>query len=1508
MEYKLPPIAPKEEIQKFISNIKAFDVEAQFYRTPKDILAPTSFTVNIYASPQEKSENEQLILKLDSIQSCISFFNQYQLPPSQEIPFSSIPKQIVLITSGQFGLKVCFAAYIRSLSLLIQFLLTKDNPIIDRVNKNLTQKAVEIISSLPVKSLFYPDVYQHPFLDLGIINYQIASPTSVCITLDNIFVGGRDGAILKYSKGKSYSQSRVIYRANPAFGSFSMIFNNDKLYMINQNKNCIIYDLKDDSTTTNMVIPLTYPTISDGFYFYCIVFDLRVRVRIFDKSFERVRKSVKLQIPNSIELSSDMPVSTNGSFINFICNHNCHIFSLLTGKFICSYKIPTTLYSLSFDSSFDSFLCLSNNGLVEIPSRATAPPWMLNFPFEKYENPSYRDLIIDSLSTLAIQYVGGGNDVPLSMFDQSCIASLQALLSSFLRPNEIINEKAVISILCLLQVKIRRYEIYLEQLENDLLKIFTNDKFEFARKAASFLFLSNMPIFENKWSQTDTKILKQIIDDKNCIENVFSFLPLFSFNIPYLEDSLLISILNLTLQAVKSRKFKAVIILSTLQNHLINNLPETESLFTSYITHLMIKMAEQWTAFLSSGSTQTASSTCFIVVKRLELLIMKNMTRINLPLIVTERLFAVSIMQQMGSDEQNLICQQIFNRLLFLALHFAFKAIETTNFVICKEKVACNHQPLQLNDLNGEIDDSDEGKLLLKIVNESNWSHEEDAKKFLIEMKGKVEFNKLDERSKQLEPIQPQPLRKIQYFLLTGEFKSTQHKNSAIFQLMNYAQWIPNSFSKLIFALFLEKIVQFQDDFLCTPKSKLQAFVEKCPVTLLLPTQIIKFSQIKLKEETIDYYDLSNSYQQISECIYPDQSEEFLKPLLTLRSTDEMKMHRALLLALIGVKQGNITLTNELVAKLVHCRAARKLTVVKILLDIVKVFAEKGDKLIFDFIIDTIGCSVMKKTEIFPNAKNVRVMLQFVFEFVEFSRELLDKSADFRTYLVDGLIDSNEVYQTAFFIIVNNLISFPIANSQITAYDSKWNKICEKIEKVTKNGHIITLVDNKGTFDIRTLKEYIIVSPHVINSSIFEDKIEQIADFFNKYEIKNAINSILFYSSLQCMSFSEKFCEKIDGLDQLDAELEPINGKCIVRHFWEFFSQPCSKEILEIYPFANDSYITSPFSTNTPVTINFTFPLICETTLFCFFPTSPYALEYQTVSFADSFSFVLDPDSQQISMTSNEKNVTYPIYSSALFYTICIKSKYISFKIKNKQRLLDKLNSFDCFDFSTFSTCFIDNPKTTINESYQNDYLFNLGLGIRNACLKTIIHNMIKVQPISSDLCVSYLHTYLSHFSKIFKSSPPFPKEHLTILHQNVNTDEIVNKMINKLEKLINETGHSLIWRNNSYAIPIKAGTPIEDCIIIDQSSNNIRVITNKMEAENDCFILPRDHLNRSAIELLMFSKNCYHVCKELNDEVNANKVIQIMQKCEENKLPGFCMSDLKSVDTIIKEINDLYQ
>lgn len=1625
MEFQLPPIAPKKEILNFISNIKIFQDQSRSHLIEKDIFAPIQYSVSIYSVTKDKNDQEPPISKIKTAQALISFFNQSQNTAGEEINLKNLDNTITSISSSPFGLKMRFSVYVRSLSLLIQYLLTKEVPAYDRINKNMIQKTIEDITSLPVKALFYPEMYQHPFFDFEILNYPISSPTSICVSNDNVFTCSKDGIITKYIKGKLSSIYRNVYKIPSNFGVCSMICLSNKLYFIGSNQKCVIINTELNAMSNVFTSLLSYPSISDGCYIYSVILDKKARVRVFNQKFERVRKSIKLQIPDSISLSINMPMSTNGSFINFIDNDKCHIFSMLTGRYINTKTIPISLQSIVYDFQYCGFLCLSENGLVEIPAKSTIPAWALNYQLKRIDNIGninvssndygekncLKDCIFEALGLLAIQYVGGGNDIPLSMYDENCITSLDSLLTNLLLPKESpMNENALISVLSILQVKIRRFSQLPTNFETKLIQIFSEERFLFARRASSFLFLTCLPLFEKQWSQNCTNLLKMIIDDRSSTDFVFSLLSLFSFNVNFLDEKLLLSILNLMVNSCINQRFKAVNILSRIQERLITNLPQTESLFTSYVTHLMIKMTENWTSYLSTGNEQILSSTCFVVVKHLEMQIMKNIDRINLPLIVTERFFAVSIMQQMGNDndEQILKIQQIFNCLLFFALHFAFKGIETNKFVSCSQKVDCNHSEISINDFkNFSQQSSKEIELLVKCANESNWSDISEVGDFLNATSQKVEFDELENRIQKLSQIQPQPLRKIQHFLITGEFEVIKYQDSAIFQLMNYAQWIPSSFNRLIFALFLKKIEEFQGDFLCIPNATLLPFVQSCPVTLLLPLSIIKFSRVKLVESSMDFYDMRCAYDKISMCISKEQSDEFIQPLMNLKTTttaSERNVHRALISAVIGFRKSEMNEVNdEIVHKLVYCRkAVSSVKMVKLLLEIVKFFALKGDEKVFEFIIETIGSSILKKSDVFPSAKNNRAVFQFSFEFVEFARDLLRESNEFRSFLSSSKVlgnasidknknmqselnenDINVIKKTAFLTIVNSTFSFPVVGATFSVIDHKMVKIESKIEKISKNCHKITL-ENGSTYDIRNIFQYNVTSPHEIDGELFdESQILKIVDFFNKFykyfkfnrttmemKINNSSLSlklrpligILYFTSLNCLSSNTKFLLKFTGIYSLSASIasssdllilpssapetcpeieeeaelffiEPINDKTVFRRFWEFYIQPSTPDF-SVFSLTSskNAFCTSPVSPTSHLSVRFRFQSMCEATLYCCFPGSQcqcemrdsnwsndkiesyefhemhdQALVYQTVTFSDYFDFVLDADSQQVSLISTDKTITFPIYNSALFYSIYMKVKNISFEIKNEKWPLDRLNSFESFDFSLFNLCKFDHVFTRPCKSFEDSFLNELGIVIRNMSLKAIIPNLAKVKPIETSLCVSYVNVMLSNFEELFKNSNRKLEKRMKNsieIFPNFDVQKMTEFFVSYVKKILSDNIYHGIWRNNSYAKPVKKGTIVCNCVIF--APGIIKVPNDKYEVDIDCFIVPKDHLNRTSIELLMFSKNALIFCKETQNEEAFNEIAEVMRNCQKQNISGFTETDLKSVDTIIKEVEEL--
>lgn len=1599
MEIKLPPIASKEEIQNYISNIRLFAIQSESYQIAKDIFAPIQFTVSIYSLSKTQNEQEPLIMKLKTIQSLISFFAQCQNPIDQEISLNDLGDIINIISTGSFGLKMYFSVYTRSLSLMIKYILSNEVPGSDRSSRNLAQKAIDSINSLPIKSLFYPESYQHPFIDFEILNYNLSSPTAICVSNEFIYTCSDSGIITRYGKYGFHSITRNFYTLANNFGLCSMLCVNDKLYFINNSQKCLIVDFQGNiQSPSNSPSNLTYPSISDGCYIYSIIFNKKPKIRVFDSKLDKVKNIIQLQVPETVTLNNSMPMSTNGSFINFVDNEkcSCHIFSILNGRYICSQKVSFPLQAVTYDFTFNGFVCLSVNGLVEISSKATVTPWSLNYQSKKAENNGYgyKENFLECLGMIAMHYVGGGYDIPLSMFDDSCITSLKSLLNFLINSNEgELNENSLISALSITQVKLRRFDQQPSGIDQILIQIFSEQRFMFARRAAAFLFLSCLSLFEKNWTKKCTDLLRLIVIDRNCSDLVFSFLTLFSFDVPYLDETVLQSILNLMANSSKNMMSKSVIILSTIQEQLISKLPESESLFTSYVTNLMLKMTESWTSYLSSGNSNILS--CFVIVKVLLMQIMKNINRINLPLIVTERLFAVSIMQPLGNDtdEQGVKTQEIFNALLFFALHFAFKRLETTEFIQCSQKVDKNHSQISMDEFQ-EIDNDNrrEIELLVKCANDSNWSSKSEVIHFLNEMKGKVtNLKELEKRIDQLHSIQPQPLRKIFHFLTTGEFKVVKHQDSAIFQLMNYAQWIPSSFNRLIFATFLGKIEEFQDDFLCIPRSILKPFVLSSSVTILLPLSIIKFSKVKLKESQLDFRDLQCSYDKISTYIMKEQSDEFIQPLLNLKTnmaSNRRNVQKAMISAIIGFRKSDMkTVNDEIIQKLIYCRkAVSSKKMVKLLIEIVRIFALKGDRSIFNFIVEIVGGCILKKSDIFPNAKNNRSMFQFAFEFVELSRELVSTSSEFRLFLASSEIlgnpdeeinkhshstldwnDIQVIRKLAFMSIINNTIAFPVVGCTFTAIDYKKDKIESVITEISKNGHKITL-GNGNTYDIRNLFQYNVTSPHQINTELFDDdQIERVVNFFNifhKYFKLNksimktityselALNlkplvSILYFTSLQCLSFNAKFVTNFHGIyflsafmeptsstcDIIDGDklivVEPINDKTVFRRFWEFYSQP---QTLNFSVFESDGgYSTSPISPTTHFSVRFRFSGLCEAILYCCFQNThslsempdscdesnvesfvfqelnDQALVYHTVTFSEYFDFVFDPDSQQVSLISPYKTVNYPIFNSALFYSIFLKVKNLTFEMRNEQWLLDRLNSFQSYDFSSFKLSRFNHMITVPCKSFEDSFLNELAIIVRNMCMKTIVPNMLKVKPIDSSLCVSWMSSMLSNFDELFQNSNTKLRTRIEgniEINSNFDIPRMTEIFMMCAKNSLMSPASYVIWNNNSYAKPAKKGTIVCNCVIF--APGVIRVADRKTEVEMDCFILPKEHLNRTVIELLMFSKNALIFCKETHNEEAFQKVVEIMRKCQKEKIPGFTDTDLKSVDTIIQEVEEL--
>lgn len=239
-------------------------------------------------------------------------------------------------------------------------------------------------------------------------------------------------------------------------------------------------------------------------------------------------------------------------------------------------------------------------------------------------------------------------------------------------------------------------------------------------------------------------------------------------------------------------------------------------ILSEYMKLIMIQFIGNWTACLESCENIT-EFVSFQTLESLLVMLFGCLEKVRLPLSTINQCTAVTILQQIAPqiDER---CQILFDRVFYISLHAIIEEILNEPFIDFGYKNTT------------VIDDEDEHKVLISLVDGSCCSDENSRQQFLDKMSGKFSLEYLKECAIKINQIAPQPLRKIERYLESGNFSSIRASRSAMYHFLDMIQCVSQlqkSSVKLTYIMFQEKLLMIRDDFMALPKDRLATFIEK---------------------------------------------------------------------------------------------------------------------------------------------------------------------------------------------------------------------------------------------------------------------------------------------------------------------------------------------------------------------------------------------------------------------------------------------------------------------------------------------------------------------------------------------------------------------------------------------------------------------------------------------------------------------------------------------------------
>ena len=419
---KYSNIAPEENIISTVNNIISYFDGSSVYLSNQSTIISTNESLTALheyrMSDIEDSETELSKKKTsDQIAKYITgkYANLYK-----SIKYDGIIPQIDIILNldnSNLGLKLCFAAYIKSLPMISSLLLTPHSVKQTRYSKYYATKAIEIMRNYTLPPLFIPNFNVPPFLSIPLNEIEIASKTAIATSSEYIYIGGKQ-SIYCIPLHKTGSEQILEIPINGQEQNYSLIYLNEFLIYSTPlpNPMCISINspgtpLPLNVTTKGFYFPtgvqFTSPAVTDGYYIYSVEFGQNPRLKIFqlDPVGMNYIASIPLKSGHStlkapfrellpLKQKDSSVVATNGIFISFIFSipnsHSslCRTFRVRDGVHVHDDIIqpPTTINGWTFDLDYPAHCVILDHVAVLIDSNFTLPSWFVGLRMpEQYD-------------------------------------------------------------------------------------------------------------------------------------------------------------------------------------------------------------------------------------------------------------------------------------------------------------------------------------------------------------------------------------------------------------------------------------------------------------------------------------------------------------------------------------------------------------------------------------------------------------------------------------------------------------------------------------------------------------------------------------------------------------------------------------------------------------------------------------------------------------------------------------------------------------------------------------------------------------------------------------------------------------------------------------------------------------------------------------------------------------------------------------------------------------------
>jgi hypothetical protein len=899
----------------------------------------------------------------------------------------------------------------RSITLMAQFLLGRDFDS-DRTSRALTQSAVKILFSLPIRPSFQPRLSDVPLLDLGLCDPEPASGTSLTCSRDFMFIGYPNCAIRRVSK--AFGERKLFATVGGDLGRYSLVHLQDVLFLISPNMpGHVQICARAASTTRQPRSPLTSPAVTDGCYIYCFEGEGRCLVKVYDFHLSLVRV-VKLRRRLQIQKPSDPQIASSGAFLSVVIDSTGYIFSAITGHCVGVATKSRLVAAWCYDSDLYGTWSLCDDGLLLNHVFTSFPYWKLGIPIMEPDRADHqKKFYTDNLLLFAAHFAGAEHALPLSEDDDATPLQVTRTMIDVLTTRRSV--PGLHTFLIVFQVKYRSVPGFVD-VRPALLSILSDDALSEVRNHVAFVYVSTLFKYKGTWADIDTKLMHLILTKKIASWIIFDILPNQPFQVEQTNCEVVQALVLRVFLADDAQPAQAELLLVKAAVRIAKNcaLPGVRKLFDQFLGLTFAKFSEAWIA--------GTESVAFAVLERLCVVCWRYPRIFDRGLIDIEQFLAIAMLQDMSGRRRNY--EALLNRVFHLAVFGTLRRAFAEGFV--------QFEPFLAYPCPQEA--SEEHRILAKLLNRTRWASPEAANAFVGSIQGKLEVGELKSRLRKIRGLLPQPLWKVQRFLETDTFEVIPAKVSALGRFIDIIQWIhqsPRPSFRFIFGHICNRTNRIEDALLCMPMPLIVELVKRFPSFANIPPSLLAFSRPEISSEFLlkmDISELQNSYEIILETLPAVDADSMLQQFLACESSRRILLRKMLLLGIIGFSKAKGKFGDEIPPVLKRYFLKVDAMSLPFFSKVVQVVISRelcpltG---IFQSLLQSIGLILLKEHERFQNLDHTSLVFQVAFELVDLCKGLVEKNEQFREFLSDNLAKFDRSQLLAFFAVTNNKITVP---------------------------------------------------------------------------------------------------------------------------------------------------------------------------------------------------------------------------------------------------------------------------------------------------------------------------------------------------------------------------------------------------------------------------------------------------------------------------------------------------